>query len=251
MLTWYWRRSGCGTTGGRPNLWCLSMKHRTSPTGTQIHLRDGWRRNSEARASATSASATTCRGTACPSSPATRRPFYWMRATLPAHHQQGGAASRSPRPWILHHWRGRGRACRRCTSGDGPRSSLLSRVSDILMFLPLRAPLRRRRLAGAERLLRSCLLRASQGILNRFRGRMRAAEYAPRGPFRLLERRHGFTEIVERGGRVLGQNRRRATRRQNTRRRTKRTRLTLRRGTTTSSSWSRRRRLSIRVLFLE
>ena len=29
--------------------------------------------------------------------------------------------------------------------------------------------------------------------------RMRAAKYAPRGRFDLLERRHGLTEIVERG----------------------------------------------------
>ena len=28
---------------------------------------------------------------------------------------------------------------------------------------------------------------------------MRAAEHAPRDPFRVLERRHGFAEIVERG----------------------------------------------------
>ena len=32
---------------------------------------------------------------------------------------------------------------------------------------------------------------------------MRATEHAPRGPFRLLERRHGLVEIVERGGGVL------------------------------------------------
>ena len=34
-------------------------------------------------------------------------------------------------------------------------------------------------------------------------GRMRATEHAPRGPFYLLERRHGLAEIVERGGGVL------------------------------------------------
>ena len=28
---------------------------------------------------------------------------------------------------------------------------------------------------------------------------MRAAEHAPRGPFRVLEGRHGLAEIVERG----------------------------------------------------
>ena len=36
-LTWSSRRSGCGTTGGRRNLWCPSMKHLTCRTGTQIH----------------------------------------------------------------------------------------------------------------------------------------------------------------------------------------------------------------------
>ena len=33
---------------------------------------------------------------------------------------------------------------------------------------------------------------------------MRAAEHAPRGPFRLLECRHGLAEIVERGAVVSG-----------------------------------------------
>ena len=37
----------------------------------------------------------------------------------------------------------------------------------------------------------------SQGIINLHRHRMRAAEHAPRGPFRVLERRHGLAEIVE------------------------------------------------------
>ncbi len=32
---------------------------------------------------------------------------------------------------------------------------------------------------------------------------MRAAKNAPRGPFRVLERRHGIAEIVERGAGVL------------------------------------------------
>ena len=45
--------------------------------------------------------------------------------------------------------------------------------------------------------------RVSQGRLQSHRGRMRAAEHAPRGPCRLLERRHGLAEIVERGGGVL------------------------------------------------
>ena len=40
-------------------------------------------------------------------------------------------------------------------------------------------------------------------IIDRSRGRVRAAENAPRGPFCLLERRHGLAEIVERGAGVL------------------------------------------------
>ena len=42
----------------------------------------------------------------------------------------------------------------------------------------------------------------SQGIINLHRHRMRAAEHAPRGPFRLLVHRHGLAEIVERGAGV-------------------------------------------------
>ena len=38
-----------------------------------------------------------------------------------------------------------------------------------------------------------------QEILNRRRERVLATKHAPRGPFRLLERRHGLAEIVERG----------------------------------------------------
>ena len=45
--------------------------------------------------------------------------------------------------------------------------------------------------------------RVSQITLNVQCERVRAAEYAPRGPFRGLERRHGLAEIVERGGGVL------------------------------------------------
>ena len=48
--------------------------------------------------------------------------------------------------------------------------------------------------AGAER-----FLRLSQGPLNRRCERVRAAEYAPRDPCRVLERRHGLAEIVESG----------------------------------------------------
>jgi hypothetical protein len=43
-----------------------------------------------------------------------------------------------------------------------------------------------------------------QVLLNRRGERVRASEHAPGGPFRVLERRHGFAEIVERGGGVLG-----------------------------------------------
>ena len=38
-----------------------------------------------------------------------------------------------------------------------------------------------------------------QIVLNPDYERMRAAEHASRGPCRLLERRHGLSEIVERG----------------------------------------------------
>ena len=48
---------------------------------------------------------------------------------------------------------------------------------------------------GAERGLR-CF---SQVALNPHCGRVRAAEHASRNPCRVLERRHGFAEIVERG----------------------------------------------------
>ena len=56
----------------------------------------------------------------------------------------------------------------------------------------LRAP------AGAERGSRFL-----QIVLNRLCDWMRAAEHAPRDPSRVLERRHGLAEIVERGGGVL------------------------------------------------
>ena len=49
------------------------------------------------------------------------------------------------------------------------------------------------RLAGAE----GCA-RFMQGILNLICERMRAAEHASRDPVRVLERRHGLAEIVER-----------------------------------------------------
>ena len=42
----------------------------------------------------------------------------------------------------------------------------------------------------------------SQAALNVHCERVRAAEHAPRDPCRVLERRHGFAEIVERGARV-------------------------------------------------
>ena len=41
-----------------------------------------------------------------------------------------------------------------------------------------------------------------QHALNMHYERMRAAEHALRGPFNLLERRHGLAEIVERGAGV-------------------------------------------------
>ena len=48
-----------------------------------------------------------------------------------------------------------------------------------------------------------CCLRGSQIVLNPFCERVRAAEHAPRGPFRVLERHHGLAEIVERGAVVV------------------------------------------------
>ena len=57
----------------------------------------------------------------------------------------------------------------------------------------------RRRLAGAEHGLRD-----SQFALNVQCERVGAAEHAPRGPRRVLERRHGLAEIVERSTGVLG-----------------------------------------------
>ena len=45
--------------------------------------------------------------------------------------------------------------------------------------------------------------RISQGCLNRHRERMRATKHAPRGLFRVFERRHGLAEIVDRGAGVL------------------------------------------------
>ena len=58
---------------------------------------------------------------------------------------------------------------------------------------------RRRRLAGAEH-----GSRVSQFALDLHSVRVRAAEHAPSDPFRVLERRHGLAEIVERGVGVLG-----------------------------------------------
>ena len=55
----------------------------------------------------------------------------------------------------------------------------------------------RRRLAGAER-----GSRVSQAALDTPCERVRATEHAPRGPFHVLERRHGLAEIVERGAGV-------------------------------------------------
>ncbi len=47
--------------------------------------------------------------------------------------------------------------------------------------------------------------RLSQGVLNSRSERVRATEHAPRGPFRVLESRHAFAEIVERGGGVIAE----------------------------------------------
>ena len=63
----------------------------------------------------------------------------------------------------------------------------------MVMLLP-------RRFAGAER-----GSRFSQPLLNPRCDRVRAAEHAPRNPFRVLESRHAFAEIVERGGGVLAE----------------------------------------------
>ena len=57
---------------------------------------------------------------------------------------------------------------------------------------------RRRRFAGTEHGSREL-----QGNLNPFCERVRATEHAPRGPFDILERRHGLAEVVERGAGVV------------------------------------------------
>ena len=59
---------------------------------------------------------------------------------------------------------------------------------------------------GVSRAARSA--RVSQLALNINSERMRAAEHAPRDPFRILERVHCFVEIVERGGGVREERRR-------------------------------------------
>ena len=48
-----------------------------------------------------------------------------------------------------------------------------------------------------------CRSHASQYVLNVHCERVRATEHAARGPFYLLERRHGLAEILERGAGVL------------------------------------------------
>ena len=63
-------------------------------------------------------------------------------------------------------------------------------------YLHLGVP-RRLRFVGGEHF--SCEL---QIALNIRCGRVRAAKHAPRHPFRLLERRHGLADIVERGAGV-------------------------------------------------
>ena len=65
----------------------------------------------------------------------------------------------------------------------------------VLLFLSARRWLR---FAGGER-----GSRLSQVVLNTSGERVRATEDAPRGPSRVLVRRHSLAEIDERGGRVL------------------------------------------------
>ena len=76
------------------------------------------------------------------------------------------------------------------------RASLLSRSSLYCYLLRAlrRRRRRRRRLAGVER-----GSRVTHVALDPRSGRVRATEHATRDPFRVLERRHGFAEIVERG----------------------------------------------------
>ena len=57
---------------------------------------------------------------------------------------------------------------------------------------------RRRRFAGVER-----LARVLQSPLNFRRERVCTAKHAPRDPCRVLDRRHGLADIVERGAIVL------------------------------------------------
>ena len=63
-----------------------------------------------------------------------------------------------------------------------------------MLYTYLRA---RRRLAGGE----DCS-RLTQVILKENKEGVRATQHAPRGPFRVLERRHCLAEIVERGAGV-------------------------------------------------
>ena len=58
------------------------------------------------------------------------------------------------------------------------------------------------RLAGAE----GCA-RVLQHVLSLLRGRVRGSKHASRGPFRVLERRHGLAEIIERGAGVIKERR--------------------------------------------
>ena len=77
----------------------------------------------------------------------------------------------------------------------------VSPVQRVAILLPLHTLLlrrRRRRFAGGGRGSRFL-----QFQLNIRCERVLATKHAPRGPFRLLECRHGFAEIVERGAVVL------------------------------------------------
>ena len=69
-----------------------------------------------------------------------------------------------------------------------------------MLFVAILLAILRTRLARVE----DCS-RVSQGLLNRSYERMRATHHAPRDPCRVLERRHGLVEIVERGAIVLAE----------------------------------------------
>ena len=81
-----------------------------------------------------------------------------------------------------------------CGAGQGVPGDEVGVFTKLLVYLGTR----RRRLAGGERGSRD-----SQIVLHVYCERVRATEHAPRGPFHVLERRHGLAEIIERGAGVL------------------------------------------------